>query len=110
MVRGRPGRAGLVEQAITAIFQKPAAPLANGADSEEKHEPASDIDIVVVDGLKALDPKRPIEKQTSGPDARRLLRRLTCSGNVLDFRCVPIARWVVSVFKGFCPNLNFEVS
>jgi hypothetical protein len=27
-----------------------------GADSEEKREPASDIDTVVVDGLKALDP------------------------------------------------------
>ena len=34
-----------------------------GADSEEKHEPASDIDTaMVVDGLKALDPKRPIRE------------------------------------------------
>jgi len=33
-----------------------------GADSEEKHEPASDIDTVVVDGLKALDPKWPIRE------------------------------------------------
>src|SRR6476659_148463 len=33
-----------------------------GADSEEKHEPASDVDTVVVDGLKALDPKRPIRE------------------------------------------------
>ena len=33
-----------------------------GADSEEKHEPASDIDTVVVDGLKALDPNRPIRE------------------------------------------------
>ena len=33
-----------------------------GADSEEKHEPASDIDTVVVDGLKALDPRRPIRE------------------------------------------------
>src|SRR5437879_8828194 len=32
-----------------------------GADSEEKHEPVSDIDTVVVDSLKALDPKRPIK-------------------------------------------------
>ena len=31
-----------------------------GADSEEKHEPASDIDTVMVDSLKALDPNRPI--------------------------------------------------
>ncbi len=33
-----------------------------GADSEEKHEPVSDIDTAVVDGLKALDPKRPIRE------------------------------------------------
>jgi hypothetical protein len=33
-----------------------------GADSEEKHEPVSDIDIAVVDSLKALDPKRPIRE------------------------------------------------
>ncbi len=34
-----------------------------GADSEEKHEPVSDIDTVVVDSLKALDPKRPIREE-----------------------------------------------
>jgi hypothetical protein len=28
--------------------------------AEEKHEPVSDIETVVVDSLKALDPKRPI--------------------------------------------------
>jgi hypothetical protein len=33
-----------------------------GADSEEKREPASDIDTVVVDSLKALDPNRPIRE------------------------------------------------
>ena len=33
-----------------------------GADSEEKHEPASDIDTVLVDCLKALDPNRPIRE------------------------------------------------
>ena len=33
-----------------------------GADSEEKHEPVSDIDTAVVDGLKALDPERPIRE------------------------------------------------
>jgi hypothetical protein len=32
------------------------------ADSEEKHEPVSDIDAVAVDSLKALDPKRPIRE------------------------------------------------
>ena len=33
-----------------------------GADSEEKHEPASDIDTVVRDSLIALDPNRPIRE------------------------------------------------
>jgi len=33
-----------------------------GADSEEKHEPVSDIDTAVVDSLKVLDPKRPIRE------------------------------------------------
>jgi len=33
-----------------------------GVDSEEKHEPVSDIDIAVVDSLKALDPKWPIRE------------------------------------------------
>ena len=33
-----------------------------GADFEEKHEPASDIDTASMDGLKALDPKRPIRE------------------------------------------------
>jgi hypothetical protein len=37
-----------------------------GADSEEKHEPASDIDTVVVDSLKALDPKWPIREADIG--------------------------------------------
>src|SRR6516225_5613009 len=32
------------------------------ADSEEKREPASDIDSAVVDSLKVLDPKRPIRE------------------------------------------------
>jgi len=35
---------------------------APGADSEEKHEPVSDIDTAVVDGLKALDPEWPIRE------------------------------------------------
>jgi hypothetical protein len=37
-----------------------------GADSEEKREPASDIDTVVVDCLKALDPKWPIREVDVG--------------------------------------------
>jgi hypothetical protein len=35
------------------------------ADSEEKHEPASGVDTVSVDSLKALDPNGRLEKQTS---------------------------------------------
>ena len=38
-----------------------------GADSEEKREPASDIDTVVVDSLKALDPKWPIREADIAP-------------------------------------------
>jgi hypothetical protein len=37
-----------------------------GADSEEKHEPASDVDTVVVDSLKALDPEWPIREADIG--------------------------------------------
>src|SRR3954471_10192862 len=37
---------------------------APGADSEEKHEPVSDIDTVVVDIPKALDPEWPIIEAT----------------------------------------------
>ena len=43
------------------------------ADSEEKREPVSDIDAVVVDGLKALDPQWPIREadiETVGWDVR----------------------------------------
>jgi hypothetical protein len=36
-----------------------------GADSEEKHEPASDVDAVVVDSLKGLTPNGRLEKQTA---------------------------------------------
>jgi hypothetical protein len=35
---------------------------APSADSEEKHEPVSDIDTVVVDSLKVLDPEPPIRE------------------------------------------------
>ena len=33
-----------------------------GAESEEKHEPASDIDTAAVNSLKVLDPNRPIRE------------------------------------------------
>jgi hypothetical protein len=39
-----------------------------GADSEEKHEPVSDIDTaVVLVGLKALDPEWPIREAIDQP-------------------------------------------
>ena len=45
------------------------------ADSEEKHEPASAIDTVVVESLKALDPERPIrEADISNSSARTFWR------------------------------------
>ena len=37
-----------------------------GADSEEKREPASDVDTALVDSLKALDPNRPIREADIG--------------------------------------------
>ena len=42
----------------------PLDPMLEGpcADSEEKHEPASDADAAVVDSLKALDLNRPIRE------------------------------------------------
>ena len=50
-----------------------------GADSEEKHEPVSDIDTVVVDSLKALDPKWPIREADMGRLFRCYAKR--------NFRC-----------------------
>ena len=44
------------------IAQMMRAALSRGADSEEKHEPVSDIDTVVVDSLGALDPEWPIRE------------------------------------------------
>jgi hypothetical protein len=43
-----------------------------GADSEEKHEPVSDIETaVVVVGLKALDPEWPIREAIGGGSGNR---------------------------------------
>ena len=76
-----------------------------GADSEEKHEPVSDIDTVVVDSLKALDPKRPIREADITLRTRYVrfvpqadmvaLQLITSSGvaSVSSFRAiVPMAR------------------
>ena len=47
-----------------------------GADSEEKHEPVSDIDTAAADSLKVLDPKRPIRE--ADIDAPRNLASASC--------------------------------
>jgi hypothetical protein len=59
-----------------------------GADSEEKHEPVSDIDTVVVDSLKALDPEWPIreadvvlhrgERQVRAINGRERMQQISC--------------------------------
>jgi hypothetical protein len=43
------------------MMEGPLVPI-----SEEKHEPVSDIDTVVVDSLKALDPEWPIREADIG--------------------------------------------
>ena len=58
-----------------------------GAESEEKREPASDIDTGVVDGLKVLDPEWPIREA----DIKRSSRHV---------RLVPIAGRPVIVICG----------
>ena len=45
------------------------------ADSEEKHEPVSDIDTAAADSLKVLDPKRPIREADIAGIYICLLRR-----------------------------------
>ena len=36
--------------------------IGGSSNSEEKREPANDIDTAIVDGMKALDPDRPIRE------------------------------------------------
>jgi hypothetical protein len=62
---------------LTELDEEGAEALRNagavGADSEAKHEPARDIDTLVVEeGLTALDPNRPIREATK---SRRLTLR-----------------------------------
>ena len=65
-----------------------------GADSEEKHEPVRDIDtaVVVVVGLKALDPERPIREaidptRTLEPPAK-VGRLWQCLRNCVSMSCL----------------------
>jgi hypothetical protein len=48
-----------------------------GADSEEKREPASDINTCAVDSLKVLDPERPI-READITERRRHVRFVPC--------------------------------
>ena len=57
------------------------------ADSEEKHEPVSDINTAVVDSLKALDPKRPI-READISDAGASMSPLKIIWEVPYLRCV----------------------
>ena len=63
-VRMRPGeiepKTRRWKKCVTLLDSK--SPL--GAESEEKREPASDIDTGVVDSLKVLDPGGRLEKRT----------------------------------------------
>jgi hypothetical protein len=56
------------------------------ADSEEKHEPVSDIDTAPMEGLKALDPKRPIREA----DMCAALGDV-CFGPIADIKAQPHA-------------------
>src|SRR5437588_5364429 len=63
---------------------------APGADSEEKHEPVSDIDTGVVDSLKALDPEWPIREA----DIVSIVALMRPGEIQLDlFRRLPILRY-----------------
>ena len=65
-----------------------------GADSEEKHEPVSDIDTVVVDSLKVLDPKRPI-READIPNTPANVRFWSNSGHrsVARYGAIWVARF-----------------
>ena len=68
---------------------------APGADSEEKHEPVSDIDTVVVDSLKALDPEWPIREADVGEECRhfRLVPEADFASDAIHVTCNKLRRW-----------------
>ena len=61
------------------------------ADSEEKHEPVSDINTVGVNSLKAFDPKRPIREADIASFATHPAQayRRIAAGDSTDGRDVP---------------------
>jgi len=60
-----------------------------GADSEEKRVPASDVDTVMVDSLKALDPNRPLREADICTGAQRPVPEATPD----HYRCANLARY-----------------
>ena len=56
-----------------------------GADSEENHEPASDIDTAAVDSLKTIDPKRPIREADIAPVGRNDRKKLLIKSVIVNF-------------------------
>ena len=61
-----------------------------GADSEEKHEPVSDIDTVVVDSLKVLDPERPIRE--ADIPMRRVAALNDATGPITTTKCIALRK------------------
>ena len=72
-----------------------------GADSEEKHEPVSDIDtVVVVVGLKALDPEWPIREAIGARADMCSVRRRSPSRDSNSSnrsRKMPASRFVIRI-------------
>ena len=58
-----------------------------GADSEEKREPVSDIDIAVADSLIVLDLKRPIREATKIARRRNMSRWANAQSRCAIARC-----------------------
>jgi MFS family permease len=65
------------------------------AESEEKHEPASDADAATVDSLKALDLSRPIREADIRPTQRPPCRHASKQVHDIPTRRTPRARWAV---------------
>jgi hypothetical protein len=78
-----------------------------GADSEEKHEPVSDIDTAVVDSLKALDLERPIREAVVMCVAEQVRVSLTQTG-VRQSRWQKNRRCKSSARKGIANRLGPE--
>ena len=90
------------------ISEKPLTPRVVGADSEEKREPVSDIDTVVMDGLKALDPDQPIREAEILPNAPAVLISINAdirSGCFHFEMCLPTSHGAVAGIKAHFTRL-----